>query len=621
MFNHIVALLSRIRGLSSREYFFNIVPQFTIASSCIQPTMHEKKKLCEPGISVLITLCLLCAPMPAQRSAGADNLYCRPGNVAGFGANDGPAALPQACFYTALSGTPSPGKEIRVPAPGGLQKAIETARCGDTLTLAAGAEYTGGFEFPPKGCDDAHWITVRTGGKIPPEGIRITPCFAGIASLPGRPRYSCPAPDQAMAKLIVPLHSAISVSNYYRFIGLEITRPEGGGNADDLVRAAGSNKIIFDRVWMHGTPKDETKRGLAFQGATYLAVIDSYLSDFHCIARTGSCTDSQTVWAGAGPEAGGIYKIVNNYLESSGEGILFGGAAGSSTPVDIEIRRNHFYKPLTWKPSDPTFIGTTFIAKNNFELKNASRVLLEGNVLENSWGGFSQAGFQLLLTPKNADNRCPLCIVKDVTIRYNVMRHSGAGMQLVSTRAGAGGGLSQGLMNVSIHDVIIEDINPAGFAGNGFALQISNDGPTYHDLTIDHITIPDAGRALLLIGSLAGSPLRNISITNSVLDVGKYQVWSTGGRQNCAFQKPSPQDILDSCWSPYSFTNNILIGARQQWPKGNFFANNAKDVFASVGGEKVDFQLQASAHRGKAKEGKDPGADVPRVLAAIAGVE
>src|SRR6266513_1717453 len=454
--------------------------------------MFKTKKISASTILVALMLYVLCQPMAGQSSVGADNLYCRPGNVAGFGANDGPAALPQTCFYTALSGTPSPGKEIRVPAAGGLQKAIETARCGDTLILAAGAEYSGRFEFPPKGCDDVHWITVRTGGKIPPEGTRITPCFAGIASLPGRPRYSCPAPDQAMAKLIVPLHSAISVSNYYRFIGLEITRPEGGGNADDLVRATGSNKIIFDRVWMHGTPKDETKRGLAFQGATYLAVIDSYLSDFHCIARTGSCTDSQTVWAGAGPEAGGIYKIVNNYLESSGEGILFGGAAGSSTPVDIEIRRNHFYKPLTWKPSDPTFFGTTFIAKNNFELKNASRVLLEGNVLENSWGGFSQPGFQVVLTPKNADNRCPVCIVKDVTIRYNVMRHSGAGMQLVSTRAGAGGGLSQGLMNVSIHDVIIEDINPTGFAGNGFALQISNDGPTYHDLTIDHITIPDA---------------------------------------------------------------------------------------------------------------------------------
>lgn len=579
--------------------------------------MQESKGIC----ALLLTLCLLCIPVAAQSSAGADNLYCRPGNVAGFGPNDGPAALPKACFHTALTATPSPGKETKVPASGDLQKAIEGARCGDTLVLAADGDYSAGFEFPDKSCDDAHWITVRTAGTIPPEGTRITPCFAGIASLPGRPRYNCPKPERSMAKLIVPLHSAISVSNHYRFIGLEITRPEGSGNTGDLVRAPRGNKIIFDRVWMHGTPGDETQRGLAFPGATYVAVIDSYFSDFHCIARKGSCTDSQTLWAGAGSESGGIYKIVNNYLESSGEGILFGGAAASSTPEDIEIRRNHFFKPLMWNPSDPSFFGTTFIVKNNFELKNAIRVLLEGNILENSWGGFSQAGFQVLLTPKNQDNRCPLCIVKDVTIRYTVMRHSGSGMQLVSARSGAGG-LSQGLTNVSIHDVIIEGINPARFAGNGFALQISSEDPAYHDLAIDHITIPEGGRDLLVIGSWAGSPLRNISITNSVLDVGQYQVVSTGGHRNCAFQQRHPQDIFDSCWRPYSFTNNLLIGARGLWPKGNFFANNAKDVFVTVDGEKADFRLQAaSKHRGKANDGKDPGADISRVQAAIAGVE
>jgi hypothetical protein len=571
--------------------------------------------------ALLLTVCLLCIGMAAQASVGADNLYCRPGNVAAFGTNDGPAALPKACFHTALTATPSPGKEIKVPAAGGLQKAIEVARCGDTLVLAADGDYSAGFEFPDKGCDDAHWITVRTAGTIPPEGTRITPCFAGIAALPGRPRYSCPKPERSMAKLIVPLHSAISVSNHYRFIGLEITRAEGGGSTSDLVHAPRGNKIIFDRMWMHGTPRDETQRGLAFPGATYVAVIDSYFSDFHCIARSGSCTDSQTLWAGAGSEGGGTYKIVNNYLESSGEGILFGGAAASSTPADIEIRRNHFYKPLMWNRSDPSFFGTAFIVKNNFELKNATRVLLEGNVLENSWGGFSQAGFQVLLTPKNQDNRCPLCIVKDVTIRYTVMRHSGSGMQLVSARSGAGG-LSQGLMNVSIHDVIIEDISPARFAGNGFALQISSEDPAYHDLAIDHITIPEGGRDLLVIGSWAGSPLRNISITNSVLHVGQYQVSSTGGHRNCAFQQRDPQDIFDSCWRPYSFTNNLLIGARGQWPKGNFFANHAKDVFVAVGGEKADLQLQAaSKHRGKATDGKDPGADISRVQAAIAGVE
>ena len=574
------------------------------------------------GAFLTVTLVCLCSvPMLAQ-SAGADNLYCGPGNVANFGISDGPAALPRACFYTALHATPSPGKQIEVAAKGDLRKAIAQARCGDTLVLAAGAEYSGAFNFPDKGCDDGHWITVRSAGTIPPEGKRITPCYAGISSLPGRPRYNCASPQKEMAKLIVPLHNSIAVTNHYRFIGLEITRNEGGVT-NELVHTVHGSKIIFDRVWIHGTANDETRRGLAFPGAMYVAVIDSYISDFHCIARTGSCTDSQTVWAGAGPEAGGIYKIVTNYLESSGEGVLLGGAAGSATPVDIEIRRNHFYKPLTWNPSDSSFLGTTFIVKNNLEFKNATRVLVEGNVLENCWGGFSQAGFQLLLTPKNQDSLCPLCVVRDVTIRYSVMRHSGAGIQLVNGKAGAAG-LSQGLANVSIHDVLIENINAGRFAGNGFVFLIYSDGPEYHDIAIDHVTVPSGGRNLMVVGARLGDPMRNISITNSVFDVGQYQVTSTGGHQNCAFHRLSAKAVFDACWTPYLFTNNVLIAPRGEWPEGNFSATSAEAVgFVSPKGEtEEDFQLESgSRYRKKARDGKDPGADIRRVMSAIAGVE
>jgi hypothetical protein len=190
---------------------------------------------------------------------------------------------------------------------------------------------------------------------------------------------------------------------------------------------------------MHGTSNDETTRGFAFPGASFVAVIDSYFSDFHCIARTGSCVDSQAVWAGAGAVAGGTYKIVNNYLEAAAEGVLMGGGSATATPQDIEIRRNHFYKPLSWYHLSAQFNGVPFILKNNLELKNASRVLVEANLLENSWGGFSQNGFQILLTPKSQENKCPLCVVRDVTIRYCLLRHSGSGMQLANAASDAGG--------------------------------------------------------------------------------------------------------------------------------------------------------------------------------------
>src|SRR6266849_2890048 len=98
------------------------------------------------------------------------------------------------------------------------------SRFGETLELAAGATYRGAFAFPARGCDDGHWITVRTAGEIPPEGNRIPPCHAGVASLPGRPDLHCSSPKNEMAKLFVPAHESMSVADHYRFTGPEIAR-------------------------------------------------------------------------------------------------------------------------------------------------------------------------------------------------------------------------------------------------------------------------------------------------------------------------------------------------------------------------------------------------------------
>ena len=53
----------------------------------------------------------------------------------------------------------------------------------------------------------------------------------------------------------------------------------------------------------------------------------------------------------------GPFKIQDNFLEASGEAILFGGGAATLTPADIEITNNHFWKPWQWMPGNPNFIG------------------------------------------------------------------------------------------------------------------------------------------------------------------------------------------------------------------------------------------------------------------------
>src|SRR5215475_10601157 len=125
------------------------------------------------------------------------------------------------------------------------------------------------------------------------------------------------------------------------------------------------------------------------------------------------------------------------------------------------------YKPTTWRQGDPNCVGGAsgkpFIVKNLFELKNAVRLLLEGNVLENTWGGFSQAGFAILLGPKNqaigTRNVCPDCKVTDITIRYNTISHVGGGFQIGNGISGNGGAPKDG-GHYSIHDVTVDDIDP-----------------------------------------------------------------------------------------------------------------------------------------------------------------
>src|SRR5258708_19544269 len=104
--------------------------------------------------------------------------------------------------------------------------------------------------------------------------------------------------------------------------------------------------------------------------------------------------------------------MYNNCLESSGGNIPCGGSAARIIATDIEIRRNHLFRPMIWKEDQPgykpTASGQPYIVKNNFELKSAIRVLFEANLLENSWGGFSQTGYSILLPALNQPAPFPL---------------------------------------------------------------------------------------------------------------------------------------------------------------------------------------------------------------------
>ena len=586
---------------------------------------------------VWATLLALAAAPPT-----GENAYCGKGNVAQFGDKDGPADLPKASYYTALDGTPSPGKQIRVAANSDLSAAVEGAKCGDTLLLPAGSSFNVN-ELPSKKCDDQHYITVRTDtpdSKLPPEGTRISPAWAGVASLPGCPPFAQPAngPAKLLATLLVRRASGAIVGDHVRFIGVEWTTPPDA-NIGRIVTAEHSDHVILDRNWVHPADGSEVGHGIGIvHGSHMIAVVNSYISGLNCIARTGKCTDATGVSGGSGDEPISTLKIYNNFIEAAGENILFGGSDATQVPSDIEIRRNHLFRPMLWKEGQPGYMptasGEPYIVKNNFELKNAMRVLLEANLLENSWGGFSQTGYSILVTPKNQSSECPVCRVNDVTIRFDRIRNVAGVLQIANALAKTGAAAADG-GRYSIHDIFADDLHDTDYKGTGAFLILISVRPPVHDIQIDHVTAFVSGVLLTILNS--GAKLANFTLTNSVFSVGDRRppvASAGGGPQSCASKNQAlgSEAVLQACFDPYRFDKNLIISGHGSFPKGNIAvgSSEAAGIRDLKDGIAKDPRLchakgpgcsKASPGAGAASDGRDLGADIDAVEAAIAGVE
>ena len=581
-------------------------------------------------------------PALAAGPPTGENAYCGKGNVAQFGAKDGIAELPKACYYTALDGTPSPGKQIHVPAKSNLAAAIDGAKCGDTLLLPAGASFDATV-LPSKKCDDQHYITVRTDtpdSKLPPEGTRISPAWGGVASLPGRPPFAQPSggPAKLLATVVTRRPEGVSVGDHFRFIGIEWTTPSNA-NIGRIVTAEHTDHVIFDRNWVHPADGAEVGHGIGMiHGAHTIAVINSYVSGLNCIARSGKCTDATGIGGGGGDEPISALKIYNNFVEAAGENVMFGGSAATIVPTDIEIRRNHLFRPMLWKEGEPgytpTASGNPYIVKNNFELKSAIRLLFEANLLENSWGGFSQTGFSILLTPKNQSNKCPACRVNDITIRFNRIRNVAGVLQIANALSKAGGAPTDG-GRYSIHDLFADNLHERDYKGGGLFLILVSTGPPLHDVQIDHVTA--FVKSVLLSVLNDGPKLPNFTLTNSVFSVGDRRppiASAGGGPQSCASKSQSlgPEAVLQACFDPYKFDRNLIISGRGSFPKGNIVVGSpeAAGIRDLKNGVSKDPRLchekgpgcpKVSPGTGAASDGRDLGADIDAVEAAIAGVE
>lgn len=485
--------------------------------------------------------------------------------------------LPQLSIDTTYS--PPSGSTITVNAGGNLQAALNSAQLGDTIVLQAGATFTGPFTLPNK-TTGSGWIYIRSSAysSLPAPGTRVSP--ADAANMP---------------KIVAASNSTImtaSNAHHFRFVGIEFT-PTSGSFLYNLISIGNNetsagllpNNITFDRCYIHADPAVGGRRGIEMDG-NYFAVIDSYIADFK---EAGA--DSQALWAFNAP---GPYKIVNNFLSAAGENMMFGGsdpAIVNSIPSDIEIRRNHFFKPLSW-------IGSSWSIKNLLEFKNARRVLVEGNTFENNWQA-AQNGFSILLTPRNQEGTAPWCATQDITIRLNIGINLGQGFN-VSGEDDVHP--SQRTARVLIKDNLMHITSLNSSQGRSFGI---THGPT--DLTIDHNTVFTNGT----MAFVENVPLANVFVfTNNIVDDGSYGFLGTG--------TPPGTPTLTGHFSNTIFTKNAVVGYQgEPYPSGNFLLSNTAAVgFVNFPGG--DYHLSSSSpYKGAGLDGKDLGADIDAITAAL----
>ena len=543
------------------------------------------KKLSKLALAILLLFNVVACAMPASYSSGVsiepvvDDARAEP-------------LLP--ATYLDTSYVRPTGRTIQVKGgPEGardFQAALSSASAGDTIALEAGAEFVGNFTLPAKPEAGDKWITIRSSApdaKLPPAGTRVSP-----ADAPAMPKLVSPHAE--------PVIKTAPAAHHFRFIGVEFTVAPGfaqnyglvllgdGGALQNSVDKV-PHDIVIDRCYIHGNQTGNLRRGIALNSAR-TAVIDSHISECREVGA-----DSQAIcgWNGPGP-----FKIVNNYLEGAGENFMLGGAdprIANLVPSDVEFRLNHCSKPLSWNPRDPAFAGTRWSVKNLFELKNARRVLIEGNLFENNWVD-AQSGPSILFTPRNQDGTAPWSTVEDVTFKDNVIRNVAAGVSILGRDDLHP---SQQARRIKIENNLFDEVGGARLGGNGRLFQVLS-GAAH--VIINHNTAFQAAHVLIA----DGAPSTGLVYTNNITAPGEYGIFGGGASEGVVtIERYFPQAVI---------ARNVFVGRPSRvYPPGNFFAGSLDEV-GFVDRQKRDYRLKSnSAFKRAATDGRDIGCDIEKL--------
>jgi hypothetical protein len=313
--------------------------------------------------------------------------------------------------------------------------------------------------------------------------------------------------------------------------------------------------------------------GLSINGKN-IEILNSHISDFRLPDDEGHAI---VAWNAPGP-----FKIVNNYIEASGIGVLFGGATANKemNPADLEFRRNHVTKKTEWRGK--------YAVKNLFELKDMRRAVIEENIFENNWAS-AQDGTAILFTPASFQSG-PDARVEEIVFRSNIVRKTGNAITMTGTDYGDPKypNIPVQNTNVRIENNFFGEIGGrwGDKSAGRFLLLTSGAGPD--NLTFDHNTINNSGTLIVL----DAAPLAKFVFTNNIGNHNDYGIIGVGSRGGGI-----GSIALKAYTNGLTFRKNVIIGAEaSRYPAENFYPSRLDEPNAY--------------NKGKATDGKDLGCDL-----------
>ncbi len=336
--------------------------------------------------------------------------------------------------------------------------------------------------------------------------------------------------------------------------------------------------VGLDRAYIHGydTPQTKIRNGINWNCQwcwvtnTYIEKIRSPGAESHVMAESNAV---------------GPVKIVHNWLEGASAGIFTGGG----TPAilvngvpdygrDFEIRRNRVTLDMAYCPTGGVAAGVG--VKNRLELKEAARVLVDGNIFENNCAD-GQAGSIVLLNVRSCSSGIACdnytSAVLDITVSNNLIRHSLSGMNFDGDSGGASAGVSVGIggkrwsvVNNLIYD-IGDKVKYSGGASPTFGIRTLSGGAIWTncnssgDGTTATLTCLDGGTGRNQTNVEIGDPVAVTACGGFNTSTTRRGPGALAGTSGLTVVYPSSAiGTATGC----SFTN------LQGWPKNFIWAHN-----------------------------------------------